>query len=158
MLPTTAENSARPVLDAAFIERDARLSPDGKWIAYVSEESGRPEVSVRRIEGPTQREVMSAGGGDQPVWRRDGRELFFVDPEGQLRAVPVTASERGNVSFGTPVMLKVPPIGFGHFGTQYDVSTDGQRVYYLDRTLEPAPREIVFVLGWQELLRTNQVR
>ena len=158
MLPTSADDSAQPVLDAAFNERDARLSPDGNWIAYVSEESRQPEVSVRRIQGPPEREVISPGGGDQPVWRRDGRELFFVDLDGQLRAVPVTSTATGAMSFGAPVVLKVPPIGFGHFGAQYDVSLDGQRVYYLDRTLEPAPREIRFVLGWQGLLRASQVR
>jgi eukaryotic-like serine/threonine-protein kinase len=158
MLPTTDQDVARPLLDAGFTERDARISPDGKWMAYVSEESGRPEVSVRRIEGPPQRDVMSAGGGDQPVWRRDGTELFFVDLEGRLRAVSVSAAPNGAMSFGTPVVLKVPPIGSGHFGTQYDVSPDGQRVYSLDRTLEPAPREISFVLGWQELLRPEVLR
>jgi len=60
--------------------------------------------------------------------------------------------------FGTPVVLNVPAIGFGHFGTQYDVSPDGQRIYFLDRTREPAPREISFVMGWQALLGTNQIR
>src|SRR4029453_945809 len=152
------DGTARPLLDAPFVERDARISSDGNWIAYVSEESGRPEVSVRRLEGPPQREVMSAGGGDQPVWRRDGKELFFVDPQGQLRAVPVVTSPRGTVAFGTPVVLNVPAIGFGHFGTQYDVSPDGQRIYFLDRTREPAPREIGFVMGWQALLGTDQIR
>ncbi|MGE5834481.1 MAG: TolB family protein, partial [Acidobacteriota bacterium] len=158
MLPATPEGAPRPLLDAAFDERDARISADGKWIAYVSKESGRPQVSVRSLQGPPQRAIMSAGGGDQPVWRRDGKELFFVDPQGQLRAVPVVTSARGAVSFGTPVVLEVPAIGFGHFGTQYDVSPDGQRIYFLDRALEPTPREIGFVMGWQGLLGTNPLR
>ena len=132
---------AQPLLAESFTERDARLSPDGRWIVYVSEESGRPEVSVRRLSGPPRRIVISGGGGDQPVWRRDGAELFFVDPQGRLRSVAVGPGKDSNLTFGVPVELKVPPIGSGHWGTQYDVSPDGRRVYFLDRTREPAPHE-----------------
>jgi Tol biopolymer transport system component len=152
-LSTDPKGSAQPLLAEPFAERDARLSPDGRWIVYVSEESGRPEVSVRRLSGPPRRIVISGGGGDQPVWRRDGRELFFVDPQGRLRGVAVSRGEDANLAFGTPVELKVPPIGSGNWGNQYDVSPDGRRVYFLDRTREPAPREVEVVLGWPALLR-----
>ena len=96
--------------------------------------------------------MISGGGGDQPVWRRDGRELFFVDPQGHLRSVAVSPGEGTNLTFGVPVELKVPPIDSGSNGTQYDVSPDGRRVYFLDETREPAPREIAVVLGWRALL------
>jgi Tol biopolymer transport system component len=145
---------AQPLLAEPFSERDARLSPDGHWIVYVSEESGRPEVSVRRLSGSPRRIVISGGGGDQPVWRRDGRELFFVDPQGHLRSVAVSPGEGTNLTFGVPAELKVPRIDSGSHGTQYDVSPDGRRVYFLDETREPAPREIAVVLGWRELLKT----
>jgi eukaryotic-like serine/threonine-protein kinase len=145
--------SAQPLLAEPFTERDARLSPDGRWIVYVSEESGRPEVSVRRLSGPPRRIVISGGGGDQPVWRRDGAELFFVEPQGRLRSVAVSPEKDANLTFGLPVELKVPPIGSGLWGTQYDVSPDGRRVYFLDHTRERAPREIAVVLGWRALLR-----
>jgi dipeptidyl aminopeptidase/acylaminoacyl peptidase len=150
---TDPKGSAQPLLAEAFTERDARLSPDGRWIAYVSEESGRPDVSVRRLSGPALRIVISGSGGEQPVWRRDGRELFFVDPQGRLRAVAVSPGAGANLTFGVPVELKVPLIPILPQGTQYDVSPDGRRVYFLDRTREPAPREIAVVLGWRALLR-----
>ena len=102
--------------------------------------------------------MISGGGGDQPVWRRDGRELFFVDPQGRLRSVAVSRGEDANLTFGVPVELKVPPIGSGHWGTQYDVSPDGRRVYFLDRTREPAPREIAVVLGWRAMLGPASTR
>jgi hypothetical protein len=102
--------------------------------------------------------VISGGGGDQPVWRRDGAELFFVDPQGRLRSVAVRTGNDSNLTFGVPVELKVPPIGSGHWGTQYDVSPDGRRVYFLDRTREPAPREIAVVMGWRTLLGTGATR
>jgi serine/threonine protein kinase len=143
---------ARPVFAERFNERDARISPDGEWIAYVSDESGREEVSVRRISGG-ERTVLSPGGGHQPVWRRDGAELFYVDPQGALRAVALRRGSGGTLVPGLPVHLGVPPIGTGHWGTQYDIARDGSRVFFLDRQQpEPATR-IEVILGWTALLR-----
>ena len=149
LVATTPADTSRPLLSQPFVERDARLSPDGRWVAYVSEETGRPEVSVRRIGGPAARVVISADGGDQPVWRRNGSELFFVDPDGRLMAAPMQTSADATPLRGAPAVVPVPRVGFGHFGTQYDVSPDGQRFYYLDRRRDPAPSEIVFLTGWQ---------
>ncbi len=146
------DGSARPLLSGPLDERDARWSPDGRWIAYVSRESGRAEVSVRASAGPAQRIVVSAAGGNQPVWRRDGGELFFVAPDGQLHSTTVTWRHEGP-NFSVPVAMKVPPVGFGHWGTQYDISPDGRRVYLMRAADEPSPRTIQVVLGWQRLLQ-----
>jgi Tol biopolymer transport system component len=151
MLPTTGA-SPRPLLDAPFVQRDARLSPDGALVAYVSEEAGRPEVSIQTVGRPPRREVVSVSGGDQPVWSREGTELFFVDPVGFLRAVRVTRDREGRPACDTPVLLKVPRIGSGHYGTQYDVSPDG-RIYFLDRDRDPPPSEFNVVLGWPGILK-----
>jgi hypothetical protein len=86
------------------------------------------------------------------VWRRDGAELFFVDPDGRLHAVPVRWAADGTPVFGTAQTLKVAPIGFGHWGTRYDVSRDGDRIYALRRNQDPGPREIRVVTNWQRLL------
>lgn len=144
--------SAQPLLAQSFSERDARFSPDGRWIAYVSEETGRPEVSVRPAAGPGRRVVISANGGAEPVWRRDGSELFFVDPRGQLHNVPVRWNAARSPSFAAPEKMTVPPIGFGHWGTQYDVSADGNLLYSLRENLDPGPREIQVVTGWRARL------
>jgi hypothetical protein len=117
------------------------VSPDGRWISYVSDESGRPEVSVRNISGSPTRIVVSGDGGEQPVWRRDGAELFFVDPRGRLRSVSVRGTLDGLPAFGLPVELAVPPIGFGHWGHQYDVSPDGRRIYFMRRNEDQAPQD-----------------
>ena len=151
MLSTTG-GSPRPLLHAPFVERDARLSPDGALVAYVSEEAGRPEVSIQTVGRPPRREVVSVAGGDQPVWSRDGAELFFVDPGGFLRAVRVTRDREGRPALDTPALLKVPRIGSGHYGTQYDVSPDG-RIYFLDRNNDPPPPEFTVVLGWPGMLK-----
>jgi Tol biopolymer transport system component len=153
-IATEGADSSRPLLAQAFIERDARISRDG-WIAYVSEESGRPEVSVRNLSASSSRTVISVGGGNQPVWNRNGSELFFVDLQGRLKSVSIRHTPNGAPTLGVPVELKVPPIGVGHWGTQYDVSPDGGRVYFLERELAPTelPHEVGFVLGWPALLR-----
>jgi Tol biopolymer transport system component len=147
------DGKATPLLAEVYGERDARLSPDGRWIAYVADEVGRPEVSVRSLNGVPRRIVVSADGGEQPVWRRDGQELFFVDPAGRLQAVAVTWSSDGVPAFGLPATLGVPAIGSGHWGTQYDVSPSGEEVYYLPRNDDPAPREIHVVVGWRALIK-----
>ena len=153
MLSADGHGAARPLFGQPFTERDARFSPDGRLVAYVSEETGRPEVSVQRIDGPPRRDVISVAGGDQPVWSRNGRELFFVDPQGLLRTASVAFDREGKPIFGVPVLLKVPAIGSGHWGTQYDVSPDGQRVYYFDRRPEPLPSEFGVVVGWRGMLK-----
>ncbi|HSC27944.1 MAG TPA: protein kinase, partial [Vicinamibacterales bacterium] len=153
LVPAAGTGGGRPILAEAFPERDARIAPNGRWIAYVSEESGRPEVSARSLAGPPARIVVSAQGGAQPVWRRDGSELFFVDPQGRLNGVPVKWTGAGSPAFGPVSSLPVPRVGFGHWGTQYDVSPDGSRVYLLRRNDDPPPREIHVVLGWRALLQ-----
>jgi Tol biopolymer transport system component len=149
---TGEEDVARPIFAERFNERDARISPDGEWIAYVSDESGREEISVRRISGG-ERTVLSPDGGHQPVWRRDGAELFYVDPQGTLQAVAVRRGPGGTLMPGVPVRLGVPPIGVGHWGTQYDVTRDGSRVYFMDREQPEPPTRIEVILGWTALLR-----
>jgi len=150
--------SAQPMLTESFSERDARYSPNGRWIAYVSEETGRPEVSVRPTSGPGRRFVISPNGGAEPVWRHDGSELFFVDPRGRLHSVPVRWMADGLPSFGIPELMNVPPIGFGHWGTQYDVSSDGNRLYALRQNVDPGPREFQVVTGWRALLDSLPAR
>ena len=146
------QSGARPLIPGTAGARDARVSPNGAWIAYVSRESGRWEVSVRSLSGAANRIVVSAEGGDHPVWTRVGNELFLVDPMGRLTSVAVEWSG-GTPTFGPVQKPSVPPVGFGHWGTQYDVSPDGGRVDLLRRNDDPAPREIHVVLGWRALLQ-----
>jgi Tol biopolymer transport system component len=153
LVPTETGGTARPLLTEAFVEREGRFSPDGQFVAYVSEEIGRPEISIRTIEGLPRREVVSVGGGTQPVWSRAGNELLFVDPEGTLRSAPFHRTADGRPAVGAAVRVKVPLISTGHYGTQFDVSVDGGRVYFLDRQPGETPREIGLVLGWRGLLK-----
>jgi serine/threonine protein kinase len=145
--------SAKAILSGAFPEYDARISPNGQWLAYVSEEAGRPVVSVRAMSGQPKRLVVSSDGGSQPVWRRDGQELLYIDLEGRLRGRSVLRQPTGELTLGVANALNVPLVGSGHWGTQYDVSPDGQFVYFIDRTPAPRPSDIRVVIGWRALLK-----
>jgi hypothetical protein len=146
--------SAKAILSGPFPEYDARISPNGQSLAYVSEEAGRPEVSVRSMSGPPSRLVVSSDGGSQPVWRHD--ELLYVDLEGRLRGRTVQRQPTGELTLGVAKALSVPSIGSGHWGTQYDVSPDGQTLYFIDRTPAPRPSDIRIVIGWRALLSRDR--
>jgi eukaryotic-like serine/threonine-protein kinase len=152
-MPVGSEGQAQPLLAESFTERDARISRDGRWLAYVSDETGRPEVSVRSLTGPARRFVVSSGGGDMPVWRADGAELFFAGPEGRLFAVSVRPGPNAGLSFGPATKLNVPPLGEHHEDTIYDVSPDGRIVYFQHPTDLNPPREFGVVLGWRALIK-----
>ncbi|HSG01085.1 MAG TPA: hypothetical protein VLA20_08130, partial [Vicinamibacterales bacterium] len=93
-----------PWLETRAEEKQARFSPDGRSVAYASNANGRFEVYVRAFEGAAQSIPVSTTGGDHPIWRDDGRELFFLSPGNELMSVDVTSS--GNeISLGQPRKL-----------------------------------------------------
>src|SRR5262249_57200415 len=93
-----------PLLQTRFNESLAVFASDGKWIAYVSDESGRPEVYVQTFPVSTAKWRISTAGGSQPRWRRDGKEIFYVSPDHRLMAVPVKGG--GGLEGGGPA----PPV------------------------------------------------
>jgi serine/threonine protein kinase/Tol biopolymer transport system component len=147
------DHASHALLAESYNERDGRVSPNGRWIAYVSDESGRTEVSVRSLVGDARRLVLSRDGGDQPVWRKDGNELFFIDPQGRLRALAANWTNPLDPTFGLPAVLPIPPVGLGHWGTQYDVTPSGRRIYFMQRNRDAPPSSLTVVLGWRSLLK-----
>jgi Tol biopolymer transport system component len=142
---------------AGFIERDGRFSPDGHWIAYVSNESGRYEVAVQPFPGPGESVQVSTTGGVQPHWRPDGRELFFLAPDGRLMAVPMAKTLNGQslvpgqpIALFTPRIVGGPNISSGN--GEYVAARDGQ--HFLINTIvgETSP-PIVVVLNWAAALK-----
>jgi hypothetical protein len=118
--------AARPYLATATAEKGARASPDGRWVAYQSDESGRDEVYVRSFPDPGRRTLVSAGGGVNPMWRGDGRELYYWQAD-QLIAARVEAAGAGEpltVRDRTP-LFRAPYFASEH--AMYDVSRDGTR-------------------------------
>jgi Tol biopolymer transport system component len=129
-LPMDGDRKPFPVVQTNFEERDGQFSPDGKWIAYQSNESGRVEIYVQPF--PTgRREPISNGGGAQARWRPDGKELFYIALDGRLMAVPIRLDTAGRAfEAGLPVPLFATHMGGaiqGATAQQYAVSPDGQR-------------------------------
>jgi Tol biopolymer transport system component len=143
---------AAPLLAADHTESDARFSPNGRWVAYVSREAGRPEVWVHSVSGTARRMVVSGKGGNQPVWRRDGKALYFVDLDGRLQRVDVNWSADRTPSFGLPVAPPIPRVGFGHWGTQFDISPDGSQIYFMQPDDAKPASNLQVVVNWRPLL------
>jgi len=114
--------------------RNAQFSPDEKWVAYASNETGKWEIYVTSFPEARGRWQVSTGGGEQPRWRGDGKELFYLSSNGKMMAAPVTIG--ANFDVGRPVELfQTSPRQPVSFNDQvvYDVRPDGQRFLILTR-------------------------
>ena len=133
---TEGEAQPRSFQQSRFNERSPMLSPDGRWIAYVSNESGRDEVYAKEVAGDGRQHTISNGGGSEPVWSTDGTELFYRSGE-WLFAVPIEAGD--DLRVGSPGALfqgsfKFEPLG----GNQmYAVTADGQHFLMIDEGEAP---------------------
>src|SRR6185503_11871023 len=126
VLPLARERKATRYLDSPFNQHQARFSPDGRWVAYTSDESGRNEVYVQPFPDPSGGKWMvSREGGTQPRWRRDGKELYYLSFDSRLTAVEVNAGQAFQA--GTPkALFPVPILGGNAVGNvhRYDVTAD----------------------------------
>ncbi|MCM2316437.1 MAG: serine/threonine-protein kinase [Thermoanaerobaculia bacterium] len=140
------EKKVRAWLATPFVEQCAQLSPDAKWIAYQSDETGRHEVYVRAFPDGEKKWRISSDGGMMPAWRGDGRELYYVSLDRKMMAVAVTPET--DFAAAAPVPLFDAPVR-PHPTRQYDVSPDGQR-FLLNRMVESDLIEpIAIVQNWQ---------
>ena len=156
-----ADRATRPVIHTAANEMTPEFSPDGRWLAYVSSESGRHEVYVQPYPGPGERHLISTNGGEQPAWSRDSRELFYVQgglansPGGTPRLMSVRIATDPAFRAGTPQRLfdstdlRIP------WGRSYDVAPDGRFLLTLGKEspATPAPTQMIFVQHWFEELK-----
>jgi Tol biopolymer transport system component len=145
------EGKPTPFLVTEFNEHSAMFSPDGRWLAYVSDESGEEEIYVRPYPGPGTKTMISTDGGREPVWSANGRELFYRNG-GQVLSVRVETEPE--FSAGAPSVLfegdyYLEPGG----GNCYDVTPDSQRFLMVQREPESPPTEITVVLNWIEELK-----
>ena len=154
ILPLEGERKPFLFLKTNFDERNGQFSPEGHWVAYASNESGRYEIYVRRFDGKSSAEgaggqwQVSTAGGIYPRWRSDSRELYYLAPDGKLMVVPL-ATPTGAIEPGTPAVLFGPRILGGgsdlNVGWQYDVSRDGN---FLINTVLDANSPITLIQNW----------
>ena len=155
VLPTFGDRRPWPYLGTKANEVQAQISPDGRWIAYASDESGTLEVYVDSFPKAGARLAISNGGGGQPQWRRDGRELFYLNPEGVLMSLEVRPGNRLHVGVSKP-LFRLNLAGSLMDDRNVYVSTrDGQR--FLVSSLDHADKgeSLTVVANWTSPPRTS---
>ena len=143
------ERVAKPLLQAKWTVMNAQFSPDGRWIAYASNETGTMEIYVSPFPSANGKWQVSSAGGQEPRWRQDGKELFYLSPEGKMMAVALQTG----ASFKTeaPVALfqtqrRQPVSSFAVFS--YDVSGDGRRFLVITKVSEANAAPLSILLNW----------
>jgi WD40 repeat protein len=148
---TGYQRTPRALVNTRSDERNGQLSPDGHWLAYETDESGRFEIRVVSFADPTRGSTVSTNGGTQPRWRRDGKELYFLAPDGELMAVPISIrNDRSTpIEIGTPVSLfRTRIVSSGAVLTaQYAVAHDGR--FLVNQPEESATTPITLLLNWK---------
>ena len=140
-------------LEARVRVTHIRVSPDGKWAAYTSFESGRPEVYIQHFPTPVRKWLISTAGGNQPVWRRDGRELFYADLDNRLMAIPITLGATVESGASVPLFELRAEAAGGDVWHQYDVTPDAQRFLVNMLPERAAAPPITVVVNWPALLK-----
>ena len=153
MLLKRGDKQLQSFLRTPFNEGAPVFSPDGHWMAYASDESGRYEIYVSAYPGPGGKYQISNGGGAEPAWNRSGRELFYRSGD---RMMAVEIRMQPTFSVGTAELLFQGQYESNPtMNANYDVSQDGQRFLMLKPTSaqEAAPTQINVVLNWTEELK-----
>jgi eukaryotic-like serine/threonine-protein kinase len=152
LLPMTGDRQPFPFLQTEFNEQQAQFSPTGKWIAYTSDESGSPEVYVQTFPASGGKWLISTGGGCQPRWRRDGKELFYIAPDKKLMAVELKTGSALEAAVPKP-LFETRVFLLTTFRNHYVVTGDGQRFLINSRVEETIATPITVVLDWTAELK-----
>ena len=160
VLPLEGDRKPWVFLKTSFDERYGQFSPDGRWVAYMSNESGRNEIYIRPFAAPAASGAaanpaagqwqVSTAGGIYPRWRPDGKELYYIGPNGEMMAAPITATGT-TLEPGAPVALFPTRIFGGGVdngqGRQYDVTRDGR--FLINTVLDDASSPITLIQNWK---------
>jgi dipeptidyl aminopeptidase/acylaminoacyl peptidase len=146
---TWPERTAKPLMQVKWTVRNAQFSPDGRWVAYASNETGNMEIYVSPFPAANSKWQVSTAGGEEPRWRQDGKELFYVSPEGKMMSVEVKTG--ASFEAASPVALfqthrRRPISALDVFS--YDVSSDGQRFLIATKVDEGASAPLSIFLNW----------
>ncbi len=149
VLPVTGDRKPMPVVNTKGERTAGQFSPDGRWVAYSSNESGKREVVVTPFPGPGGKWQVSTAGGSEPRWRRDGRELFYLAPDGKLMAVEVQQGPTFEAGVAKPLFQTRAREHVSSNDTfSYDVSADGQRFLVNTDVGEAISSPLTVVFNW----------
>jgi len=152
LLPLEGKREPRLILRTPFNEQTPQASLDGKWIAYASDETGRGEIYIRASSGAYQQWQLSSGGGSQPRWRGDGKELFYLAPDGNVMSAAIEVAPVFRPA--TPkVLFKLPQPPDRDTPVFEDITPDGQRVLLNVPVTERSSVGFHVILNWTSLLR-----
>jgi dipeptidyl aminopeptidase/acylaminoacyl peptidase len=150
LLPLDGDRQPVPYLQTPANEMLGQFSPDGRWMAYASDESGRRQVYVQAIPANGDKRQISTTGGGQPRWRRDGHELFYVADDQTLMAVPVKTDVTFEMDTPRP-LFQLDPISVRTVFA-YQPASDGRR-FLVTTPVGGTTPPITVVLNWQEELK-----
>ncbi len=150
LLPMSGDRQPSLFLQTEFSEQQAQFSPDGKWLAYTSDESGAPEVYLQTFPASGSKWRVSTSGGSQPKWRRDGRELFYIAADRNLMAVDIKLGPTFTASVPR-TLFPTRVLTLTEFRNHYAVTADGQR--FLINTSVAKDNPISVVVNWMADLK-----
>lgn len=152
ILPMDGDRKPFPYLESEFDENDSQIDPEGKWLAYTSNESGRPEVYVQSFPSPGNKVQISTDGGVTPKWRKDGKELFYVSPDKKIMSVAINTDP--TFEAGVPKALFQTQIASNiESRNHYVVTADGQRFLINTPLKSIASSPINVVVNWTATLK-----
>jgi Tol biopolymer transport system component len=151
------EQKSVPFLTTQYNEIHGQFQPGTtgvtRWIAYVSDESGQNEIYVQSFPAGTRRFRISLNGGAQPRWRRDGKELFYIAPDGKLMAVDVRTTPQFDHGVPKPLFESRMDGSFNSLNMRWAPTPDGKRFLIVTRRDEAASTPVMIVLNWQAALK-----
>jgi Tol biopolymer transport system component/predicted Ser/Thr protein kinase len=147
-LPLTGERKPFPFIQGGFAAHEARFSPNGRYVAYASSETGRFEIYVQTFPDHLGKWQISTAGGTEPAWRRDGKELFYLSADSKMMAVEVN-TDSGQLQAGIPKPLFQAQLATSiYWRNRYVVSADGQRFLILAPIGETSSNPLTVVVNW----------
>jgi Tol biopolymer transport system component len=155
-LPLTSSSPPRAgtpqrVVTTPGVSRGSAFSPDGRWVAYASRESGAYQIFVTQFPDARGTKQVSITGGGHPRWRADGKELYFATPTGGIMAVPIDSRATGDLALGTPVLLFETGRPLDDY-PPFDVNADGSRFLVMAPRESPGTAMMTLIMNWTHLV------
>jgi Tol biopolymer transport system component len=150
--PENSGTKDYPLLGTNANEYQAQFSPDGHWLAYTSSETGRDEIYVVPFPGLAHSIQISISGGDQPRWRRDGKEIYYVAPDGKMMAVAIQLAGNSLQAASPKALFQTRVTAITRTSHEYDVTADGQK-FLINSRPQQARQPITLYVNWPAALR-----